>query len=807
MDKHLKLTPVALGILSALYGGFATAQEPSKVEEVQEQEVITVTDSAITLDRTELEESPKDNPTLSQVLKHHPRVGIDDAQKSMQGGDLTPEEISLAGARPHQTKYTIDGVGVNNSTTFSGDSDTSGSLASGHTSGYFVDTNLLDGVEVLDHNISAEHGGFTGGVVNAELRKPTEKFTIDYNYRMSDSDWNAAQKVGQNFQNHYGNPMDGSGKYQPNYQKRMHALHMGGAISENQKLAINVSHQVSEIPLALSKDVDQRMDNIFVTHVWESGLWQTTTDFRYADHQSNNFSNDARNDKAPQGKSETVNSHSGIGGTFKVERLLSQGRWETSLSYDHLKDQREADTNYLKTVTAAEGNYAEGTNGNLQQEQDAVQLKSTLRLDPIIFGDISHQINMGVNASYQTARVYRPEEFVAYNYNGYKNYLSVINYYAAANYSANSQEYGLFIDDQIHWDRLTLNLGGRVDHLSVFEQTVFSPRLSASWDFDWTKTNRVTLGASRYYSANLLGWALKAEQGKFHKSANKCTPTDGNWDNLDPNNLTCQKTTQYSAYKLNHADIPYADELTAAWAVDVNNFAVETVYLYRMQRDGLTYSTDAKTNTATVHNNVESDNHLVSLDITTIDPYHFLGGALSANWNVAYDHRRGNGDIDRNFGKSDHLGSGYQDEWVVMDGQLMRVTEMDTSGYQSPVKSSLNLIMHWNDMGLVWNNRINYQQGKKASAWTGQTDVIIDGESESVESLMTKELTDLVTWDMSMHWTPNQFKNHVVFGMSVTNLLNRQEVISMSGMQLGRNIPDEHYNAGRQIWLNVNLRN
>lgn len=230
---------------------------------------------------------------------------------------------------------------------------------------------------MLDHNIGAEHGGFTGGVINAELRKPTDDFTIDYSFRMNDSDWNSPQKVGENFKDSYGSPIDGSGKYQPNFQKRMHALHLGGAISDTQKLAINVSHQVSEIPLEQNKDVDQTMDNIFVTHVWQQGDWQTTTDLRYANHQSNNFMNDSHSDNAPQKNSETTNSHTGFGGTIKVERSLPFGQWENVLSYDQLTDERNADSDYFVTYMKRTSSGFEfsnqGSYGNLKQKQDSYQ--------------------------------------------------------------------------------------------------------------------------------------------------------------------------------------------------------------------------------------------------------------------------------------------------------------------------------------------------------------------------------------------------------------------------------------------------
>ncbi|OBT17031.1 hypothetical protein A9264_09900 [Vibrio sp. UCD-FRSSP16_10] len=818
MDRHNKITTLALGIMTALYGGYASAQ--SEVEQVSQtenndQEVIVVTGNILTVDRLELEQSPKDNPTLSEALKHEPRVGINDAQDSMQGGDLKPDEISLSGARPQQTKYTIDGVGVNNTATFGNSNGSPTSLTSGHTSGYFIDTNLIDSVDVLDHNIGAEYGGFTGGIVDAHIRKPTDEFVIDYNYRMNDSDWNASQKVGANFQDDYGTPIDGSGKYQPEFQKRMHSLHVGGAISDTQKLALNVSHQTSEIPLANSEDVDQNMDNLFITHIWESGAWLTTTDFRYAGHKSNSFLNDANSDdNAVQSGSETVNSHTGIGGTFKVDYMLENGHWTNSLSYDHLIDEREADTDYFAVFMTLDANgfnsYNQGSYGNLKQIQDSYQYKSAFHFDPRYLGSVEFQPSFGVEVSHQQAHVERADDHVAYQYLDMfgSASISTLTRNSAANYDVDAQQYSLFADSKMQWDRLGVYLGGRVDHLGVFDTTVFSPRFTTSWDFDLVNTNRITLGANRYYSANLLGWALESEQGKYRSTSRTCTPIDGDWSNLDENNLDCASTETFDSLDLNSADVPYSDELTASWAIDINNFAINTTYIFRMQRDGITYSSDATTGSATIHNNLESDNHIVSLDISTKRPYELAGGYLSANWTTAYNYRRGYGDLKGTYDQGNDLGAGFQDEWVMLDGELVRYSEMDVSGYQSPLKSSLDLNMFWANAGLVWNNRVNYQHGKKAAAYTGATSIDIDGQPETVNILETTELDELITWDMAINWTPTQLNDHLVLGLSVTNVLNTQEVISLSGISVGSTVvPDEHYNSGRQVWLNVSVRN
>ncbi len=807
MNHQLKLSPVAIGVMTTICCGIANSSE-------NEPEVVTVIGTTVTLTQEEIEILPKDNPTLSELLKNQPRVGVDDAQTSMQGGDLAPEEISLAGARPHQTKYTLNGVNINNSTTFGNDNDHVHDITSGHSAGYFIDTNLLESVEVLDHNISAEEGGFTGGVVAAELRKPSDKFVVDYNYRMNDSSWNAKQKVGDNFTDSYATPIDGSGTFQPDFQKRMHALHISGALSDTQRLAINVSKQSSDIPLANNKDVNQRMDNIYLTHLWQFGDWQTTTDFRYAAHKKYRFANDSLQNDAVQELSETKNTHSGLGGTFEVERQFESVRWLNSLSYDQLVDERDADTDYFTTVMRKVNGqfekYNVGSYGDLTQSQDKWQFKSSAYFEPVTWKNIEHNLKVGVQYVDTRASVDRPKDLVVFQKLELvpnKPTISRLTRYSAAEYEIAAKQYGLFIEDQIYWKNISVNLGVRADEMDTFDQTAISPRFSTSIHTIDSINGVLTLGANRYYSNDVFGSALKAQQKSYQANYKNCTPNDGDWDNLAQDNLTCKTAEFFEPADLTTADIPYANEFSASWQMELGNFDIATTYIYRAQRDGLSYSYDEDTNVSKIHNNIESNNQILSLELASVTPYNIAMGKLSAFWMISYNHREGNGDLSPTYGDGNDPTSGFQDDWVLLDGELVRYSEMDVASYQFPIKSSLDILMNWQNIGLTWNNRINYRQGKKTTSYLKPEEVIIDGVPKKVKSLASTELDDFITWDTALYWSPEYFNQNVNFGLNITNVLNEQQVVSVSGVKAGDTIPNEHYNAGRQIWLNVSLRN
>lgn len=63
-------------------------------------------------------------------------------------------------------------------------------LPGGGTQSFWIDSSLLQNVEVFDSNISAKYGNFTGGVINAELKAPDlSKAGGKVFYRITRDDW------------------------------------------------------------------------------------------------------------------------------------------------------------------------------------------------------------------------------------------------------------------------------------------------------------------------------------------------------------------------------------------------------------------------------------------------------------------------------------------------------------------------------------------------------------------------------------------------------------------------------------------
>lgn len=136
-----------------------------------------------------IESNPSGNGDIGSLLRILPNVQFDNSQlRSTTPGEIDPAKISISGGLHYQNLFMIDGVSMNN------DLDPSGTGVSGENSwmgspgrsqGLALDTSLLESINILDSNISASYGGFNGGVIEANLRKPSKKFGAKLSYQIT----------------------------------------------------------------------------------------------------------------------------------------------------------------------------------------------------------------------------------------------------------------------------------------------------------------------------------------------------------------------------------------------------------------------------------------------------------------------------------------------------------------------------------------------------------------------------------------------------------------------------------------------
>lgn len=125
--------------------------------------------SGSSLDKSALNSAPNGNGDLTSALKILPNVQFDNAQLSSNTpGEIDPANISISGGLFYQNNFQLDGFNMNNDLDPTGANGLGASLLyqgikGTKSQGFNINTKLLDSVKVLDSNIGAAYGGFTGG--------------------------------------------------------------------------------------------------------------------------------------------------------------------------------------------------------------------------------------------------------------------------------------------------------------------------------------------------------------------------------------------------------------------------------------------------------------------------------------------------------------------------------------------------------------------------------------------------------------------------------------------------------------------
>lgn len=103
--------------------------------------------------------------------------------------DLRPALLSIAGGRPYDNNFQIDGLNTNNLQDSSNQNLHSPDDAVGHPQTAVINPALLESIALYANDVPVEYGGFTGGVVTARLRDPAGKFGGGLSLGHASSDW------------------------------------------------------------------------------------------------------------------------------------------------------------------------------------------------------------------------------------------------------------------------------------------------------------------------------------------------------------------------------------------------------------------------------------------------------------------------------------------------------------------------------------------------------------------------------------------------------------------------------------------
>ena len=122
---------------------------------------------------------------LNKLLQTLPNIqfGNSDGGVSMASiVDLRPALVSIAGGRPYDNNFQIDGLSTNSLQDSSNQNIHATNEIVGHPQTAVINPALVESVAVYTSDVPAEFGGFTGGVISAKLRDPSGKLGGGFNY-------------------------------------------------------------------------------------------------------------------------------------------------------------------------------------------------------------------------------------------------------------------------------------------------------------------------------------------------------------------------------------------------------------------------------------------------------------------------------------------------------------------------------------------------------------------------------------------------------------------------------------------------
>lgn len=739
--------------------------------------------------REDIAETPSSNRDLSTLVATHPAVRTNPgAAGSQNRGSLNVEDISFHGSSPYQNLFQLDGMDATNRVDpASKNLNLQVGNVPSNPQSYFVDTSLLDEVRVHDSFVPVEYGRFTGGVVDARLRRFSGENRLNLDYR-----WNTSkmtrQEVAEGEQNSWAQGKPG---YSPEWKKRFYSAVGDLAFNEKSGAVLAMSRRESDItrwnmgvdakgqPAPGQDTYSDRIDN-FLGKFSVRASADTTADLtlKYSDRSETLASDLFRhtrwdNNHAARGIGANVDHY------FQGGRLALQAGWDRSLS------NRESVGDELVTFRPyGLPLYTAGGFGKEQTRQDTWTLKGRIDLDPMRTGVFTHIPYAGIELNRVQANFERFQESHsyqrAYNRDGsYRDFSKVR--YLPGTVDVNYNMASLYLSNRIEWERLALDAGLRYDRETFLQSGNVSPRTRLDWDVTGSGDTLLSAGWSRYYGSGVLETALEEERSRLRRQVldrNGNPVADGNKEYY----------VQYKGLRM-----PYDDE----WAVSLRQrmAGMEGVlsYVRRNGRDQWTKTGNEKDGYRYTNAGLSTTDG-VSLSVRTLEPWR-LGETrwnMQASW--SWQKRKTNADLVEGY-----TGDARDpDEYVIYNGSRMRAIDLPPSSFYQPQVATLSLVGAWPRAGLTWSNMVNWRSKRDATIYVG-----LGPRPDYLDRFESGEIPSYWTWDTKLAWNP-AFARSLEFTVEVLNVLDRRPALTASNPNLKTN--RSTYQTGRELWLQVGYR-
>jgi hypothetical protein len=687
---------------------------------------------------------------------------------------------------------------------------------SGEAQSIFLDTSLVGAITTYTEAISAEYGGFTGGVIDAKLRDAhSDRWHFLAKYRYTKDDWAKYHLT----DDQKGIDKSTSSDYQPEFNKYEYAISADGPVGDHLGLMFSYGRQHSKIPLWSQYDINKtdgttykerrtqyrNNENYLVKlNTYDIEGFEASLTAIYAPYVASMYFPEAR-------YSDFDQKGGGLNIAYDMKNTLSFGTLKNTLAYKQDEFSTNGDTNYYYMWANTSG-YAnwftsggwgsrEGYTGDQKFLENALIYKGVIDFNEIETGSFAHLIKTGVEVEFGKAQYKRDESYyyccgeLNSSVTGSKKdgiidgeqWADILYLYHAIDNKQSYTTAALFLEDTIKVDRYTVRPGIRVSTDTVTDNTDIAPRLYANADVFNDKAFNVYGGYSRYYGGLLLYNAIYQQYFPVYTR----TSASAAWVEGSPYPGWGGKYD----YSLDGLKTPYSDEFSvgsslARWGAFFKLDFVQREHKRQLKQAQESVGVDMYN----VKNTNDGESSYWGVTLSASKEYELGATRHFSGLSITNSEASSNLNGPNSFSSVDQ----YSPTHITYNGKLTKYEDVPSPDYNAPWTITYTHIMELSDYLNVGLNA-RYEKGVDGYKWISNSGGLTDSNGMPTKVYESKYYGDIFTVDLSANYDLKIGENKLTFGVEVLNLLNRKNDVSYAASS--DNI--DGYAMGRQFYANV----
>ena len=810
-------TPLSFAIFSILS---TSVLAESTIETSEKNEKTAITLNTISLkaekDKNEvgktiytkedLERTPNSSKNITDFLKVNPNVQFNQSQLAAgTQGEIKPAEVSINGAQTFQNNFIVNGVSNNllinpaNPNTNSYQEIGTGAQAMA------VNTDLLCELEVLDSNVSAMYGQFTGGVINAKTCAPKTQIgkihgSITYDY--TESDWARYNSISSLEESKFDEPTE---NYQREYTKQGLSANIYGKLSNDWSFNSYASQRESIIPVTSGfekpKTVDQKRHNtnigttLFYT---PNNTIKAKVGFDYGLLDNLNYVQNNRDSDSTL-ETETLTLFS------ELEHKTNSATLIHKLNFQKSSTQRIADNNYSMHWYYAEGSkdwnntttVREGAiMGEIEQNQDVFSYDLQAKIDTIKFNNVQHNFIIGAGYSHASVNWERahdvwlstssnikdlenftclPNDPLCDNkptINGWNGqYIASGTVYKAGKINAQQNRLNAYLEDNILINEsLSTRFGMRADYDTLSKNINIAPRSSISFKPFKNDKLHFSTGWNRYYGQQTLGTELNEIQNDLYYKYSRQNP-HAVWDKTQ-----VSYTQGARSSKLN---TPFSDEIVIGLNSQIHNWDIGLKWVNRKYQDEISKTKVIDPlNSSKFYYEYKNDGHgkanIYTLTVKNHLPIEL--GISQHSFVLGFDYSkifRSYQDYTSNYIEAD------QDRLISYDGKIMQWSDRPASNFNQPWTARINWDITFETIPLRISNFFSYKDSYNDMITVTKKEDKVMYMGAILDTYIASEIKPKFTWDLRTTYDFKISKNlKAILGLTVNNVTNHVNTYS-----------------------------